>query len=137
METLFFSMSVFTDGMHMNYIEINAYFKTNILCRNLRWNGKNADVALKYIDIYFYRCVIRHFFKFELSDVGLLDVVGNVWIYRTYGMYQWTDKAAANYCNRELYLFSFWITSAIYIMFACLCCCGILASVITYCCLGD
>ncbi|XP_064608849.1 transmembrane protein 272-like [Liolophura sinensis] len=64
-------------------------------------------------------------------------IAGNVWIYRTYGMYQWTDKAAANYCNRELYLFSFWITSAIYIMFACLCCCGIIASVITYCCLGD
>ncbi|XP_068701421.1 transmembrane protein 272-like isoform X1 [Montipora foliosa] len=50
-------------------------------------------------------------------------ICGNVWIYRNYEPDNYTDPDAAGYCNKTLYLFAFWVTTATYIMMGVLCCC--------------
>ncbi|XP_078526253.1 transmembrane protein 272-like [Lissotriton helveticus] len=41
-------------------------------------------------------------------------IAGNVWIYSIYAP-NYTDRTAANYCHKRLYLYAFWITTLVYI----------------------
>ncbi|KAL9953437.1 hypothetical protein ACROYT_G040858 [Oculina patagonica] len=43
-------------------------------------------------------------------------VCGNVWIYTNYEP-NYTDPESADYCNKTLYLFAFWVTNSYYIIF--------------------
>lgn len=49
-------------------------------------------------------------------------VAGNVWIYKAYKP-DFNDASSELYCHKTLYLFAFWMTTATYIILACLCCC--------------
>ncbi|XP_035264781.1 transmembrane protein 272-like isoform X2 [Anguilla anguilla] len=52
-------------------------------------------------------------------------IAGNVWIYSIYpANYNQTQPHTA-YCNKTLYLFAFWITTVVYMLFA-LCCCALI-----------
>ncbi|XP_070554016.1 transmembrane protein 272-like [Ptychodera flava] len=51
-------------------------------------------------------------------------IAGNVWIYRTYEP-SYDDVNAADYCNKTLYLFSFWLLNVTYILIGLSCCIGI------------
>ncbi|XP_043539418.1 transmembrane protein 272-like isoform X1 [Chiloscyllium plagiosum] len=57
-------------------------------------------------------------------------ITGSVWIYSIYQP-DYIDKASPNYCDKTLYLFAFWITTAVYIILGlmmlvgfCVCICG-------------
>ena len=58
-------------------------------------------------------------------------VCGNVWIYANYEP-NYTDPASADYCNKTLYLFAFWVTNSYYIIFGlvmvCVCLAGTCAA---------
>ena len=61
-------------------------------------------------------------------------IAGNYWIYHIYEpSFDKSDKEL--YCHKTLYLFSFWILNATYILIGFLCCCtcvvGICAAVVT------
>jgi len=51
-------------------------------------------------------------------------VCGNVWIYSNYQP-NYADQESADYCNKTLYLFAFWVTNSYYIIhglvLTCLC----------------
>jgi len=55
-------------------------------------------------------------------------IAGCVWIYRIYPP-NYTDKDNAEYCNKTLYLFAFWLITSTYIILglltSCLCCISI------------
>ena len=60
---------------------------------------------------------------------GILDfflfvwfICGNVWIYHNYKP-DFEDVDSADYCNKTLYLFAFWITTSTYILIGVMCCC--------------
>ena len=54
-------------------------------------------------------------------------ITGNYWIYHIYEP-SYTSSDHDEYCNKTLYLFAFWITTATYILAGTLCCC--------LCCIG-
>ncbi|XP_061090420.1 transmembrane protein 272-like isoform X2 [Conger conger] len=49
-------------------------------------------------------------------------IAGNVWIYSIYPANYNQTQPNMPYCNRTLYLFAFWTTTVVYMLFA-LCCC--------------
>lgn len=59
-------------------------------------------------------------------------ICGNVWIYQNYQP-NYDPTSGSEYCNKTLYLFAFWITTATYILIGtmcfCVCCVGICAAV--------
>lgn len=52
-------------------------------------------------------------------------IAGNVWVYRTYKFVKYDKDAGDDYCDKLLYLFSFWTITSSYIMMAagCVLCC--------------
>ena len=48
-------------------------------------------------------------------------ICGNVWIYKNYKPS--FDDSQSDYCNQTLYMFAFWVTTSMYILFGVLCCC--------------
>ncbi|XP_070552900.1 transmembrane protein 272-like isoform X2 [Ptychodera flava] len=58
-------------------------------------------------------------------------IAGNVWIYGTYEP-NYSNDEARDYCHKTLYLFSFWLMNATYILLGLTCCLGCLA-----CCSSD
>ena len=48
-------------------------------------------------------------------------ICGNVWIYSNYEPSY--EKGGSQYCDKTLYLFAFWITTATYILLGTLCVC--------------
>lgn len=65
----------------------------------------------------------RKRFCYSILDLFMLCwfITGNVWIYHIYEP-SYNKDAGDEYCNKTLYLFSFWVMTATYI-FAALCCC--------------
>ncbi|XP_077984092.1 transmembrane protein 272-like [Glandiceps talaboti] len=58
-------------------------------------------------------------------------IAGNVWIYRTHEPSY--DSETENYCDKTLYLFSFWLMTTSYIFTGLACCIGILCGCIAAC----
>ncbi|XP_051900516.1 transmembrane protein 272-like isoform X1 [Pristis pectinata] len=59
-------------------------------------------------------------------------ICGNVWIYSIYKP-NYIDKSSSDYCDKTLYLFAFWLTTAIYILLGItllLGCCALLCAFI-------
>jgi len=58
-------------------------------------------------------------------------ICGNVWIYKNYQP-NYDDPESADYCNKTLYLFAFWVTNSYYIIFGlvltCFCVAGTCAA---------
>lgn len=50
-------------------------------------------------------------------------ICGNVWIYQNYQPKYDDPFNSDEYCNKTLYLFAFWVTTATYILFGVMCCC--------------
>lgn len=50
-------------------------------------------------------------------------IAGCVFIYRTKDDFQSSDSSRDDYCDKTLYWYAFWITTAVYIMMAASCCC--------------
>lgn len=57
-------------------------------------------------------------------------VCGNVWIYKNYPP-NYADPESADYCNKTLYLFAFWVTNSYYIIFGLVLTCVCVAGVCT------
>jgi len=59
-------------------------------------------------------------------------VCGSVWIYSNYEP-NYADQESADYCNKTLYLFAFWVTNSYYIIsglvLICFCVAGIFAAI--------
>ncbi|XP_063722968.1 transmembrane protein 272-like isoform X2 [Symsagittifera roscoffensis] len=51
-------------------------------------------------------------------------IAGSVWVFRTYGDVSYTESSE-RYCDRLLFLFSFWTLMSTYILMALSCCCCI------------
>ncbi|XP_070552895.1 transmembrane protein 272-like [Ptychodera flava] len=60
-------------------------------------------------------------------------IAGNVWIYGTYEP-DYSNTEADDYCHKTLYLFSFWLMNATYILLGLTCCLGCLACICACCC---
>ena len=71
----------------------------------IRW--KNRDEAEKKVNPLE---IVVMFFLF------VWFICGNVWIYKTYEP-NYTDPGSPDFCNKTLYLFAFWVTTAYYIVF--------------------
>ncbi|XP_051900517.1 transmembrane protein 272-like isoform X2 [Pristis pectinata] len=66
------------------------------------------------------------------SSTGAAHKSGNVWIYSIYKP-NYIDKSSSDYCDKTLYLFAFWLTTAIYILLGItllLGCCALLCAFI-------
>lgn len=57
-------------------------------------------------------------------------ICGNVWIYKNYPP-NYADPESADYCNKTLYLFAFWVTNSYYIIFGLVLTCVCVAGVCT------
>ncbi|XP_072349641.1 transmembrane protein 272-like isoform X1 [Scyliorhinus torazame] len=55
--------------------------------------------------------------RLELLFSTIWFIAGNVWIYSIYKP-EYIDQSSPDYCNKTLYLFAFWSTTVIYILFA-------------------
>ncbi|XP_071485362.1 transmembrane protein 272-like [Diadema antillarum] len=62
-------------------------------------------------------------------------IAGNVWVYRIYSP-NLSDPTLPDYCQRTLYLYSFWLITSTYIILAASCCCGCLTVAFASCASG-
>jgi hypothetical protein len=60
--------------------------------------------------------------------------VGNVWIYSNYTKVQYTNPNDLYYCNKTVYLFTFWTITVSYIIFGVAFILGICATCCSLCC---
>ncbi|XP_059153139.1 transmembrane protein 272-like isoform X2 [Physella acuta] len=58
-------------------------------------------------------------------------IVGCVYIYRNYDEVSYDPLKTDHYCDKTLYLFAFWVTTAVYIIMAMSCCCVVCVGCVT------
>lgn len=118
--------------------DLSTVFYSNCLFTRQRCNILSC-LQYDFSTAFYLDCVFIYQTKKQLAcpclyyDFPTVFYPGCVFIYRTKNSFQSYDSSLDTYCDKHLYWFAFWITTAVYIIMAascfCVCCLGCLASV--------